>query len=161
MIDPGNIWKLVIADLQYRYTAGIRLKTLIQNYNDPIIAAYQEALDQCVHLRQFIKNQNILVKKETPEDDTPIPTLFTDTGPMLKAMESMSRELKSLQQALRDERQLRRQSQHIARKVIAMINRNTPPSIQTMTTPSNAAEHIEKFEDYVYQIILGCNPKTT
>ncbi len=55
------VWDLVIADMRARDDKGVRkYGTALQPFNgrDPLIDAYQEALDLCVYLRQAIEERN-------------------------------------------------------------------------------------------------------
>ena len=59
---PGkvDISPLVIADIQARRDFGIKkYGTPLQSHNgrDPLVDAYQEALDLCVYLRQAIEER--------------------------------------------------------------------------------------------------------
>ena len=56
----GDIWKLVIADMEGRRELGIaRYGVPLQanNGRDGLLDAYQEALDLCVYLRQEIEER--------------------------------------------------------------------------------------------------------
>ena len=55
------IWELVVEDMQERDHVGrARYGTPLQanNGRDPLVDAYQEALDLCVYLRQAIEERN-------------------------------------------------------------------------------------------------------
>jgi len=57
----GDIWRLVIADMEVRRQTGItRYGTPLQadNGRDALTDAYQEALDMCVYLRQAIAERD-------------------------------------------------------------------------------------------------------
>lgn len=59
--DGVAIWDLVIKDMQERDRAGeAKYGTRLQadNGRDPLIDAYQEALDLAVYLRQEIERRN-------------------------------------------------------------------------------------------------------
>lgn len=54
----GDVWKLVIADMEERHDVGIaRYGTPVQPFNgrNSLVDAYQEALDLVVYLRQKIE----------------------------------------------------------------------------------------------------------
>jgi hypothetical protein len=56
----GDIWKLVIADMEERRLVGIEeYKTPVQAFNgrDALWDAYEEALDLAVYLRQAIEER--------------------------------------------------------------------------------------------------------
>ena len=56
----GDVWLLVLKDMEDRRTHGIdKYGTPLQTHNgrDPLIDAYQEALDLCVYLRQAIEER--------------------------------------------------------------------------------------------------------
>lgn len=62
------VWDLVLIDMKERNLQGIqRYGTPLQAFNgrDPIVDAYQEALDMCVYLRQVIEERKL---KETPNE---------------------------------------------------------------------------------------------
>jgi hypothetical protein len=53
----GDLWKEVIADMEARRDMGVaKYGTPLQTFNgrDPLIDAYQEALDLAVYLKQAI-----------------------------------------------------------------------------------------------------------
>ena len=57
----GDCWLLVLADMEERRKRGIeKYGTPVQPHNgrDPLIDAYQEALDLCVYLRQAIEERS-------------------------------------------------------------------------------------------------------
>lgn len=59
--SSGDIWRLVIADMEARRLVGIeRYGTPLQPFNgrDALIDAYQEALDLVAYLRQAIEERN-------------------------------------------------------------------------------------------------------
>lgn len=59
--SSGDCWLLVMADMEERRQHGIaKYGVPVQPFNgrDPLVDAYQEALDQCVYLRQAIEEQN-------------------------------------------------------------------------------------------------------
>ena len=56
----GDVWRLVIADMENRRTTGItRYGTPLQanNGRDALVDAYQEVLDLAVYLRQVIEER--------------------------------------------------------------------------------------------------------
>lgn len=56
----GDCWLLVLKDMEERRLHGIeKYGVPVQPYNgrDPLIDAYQEALDLCVYLRQAIEER--------------------------------------------------------------------------------------------------------
>lgn len=56
-LSRGDVWLLVIKDMEERRIHGIeKYGTPVQPFNgrDPLVDAYQEALDLCVYLRQAI-----------------------------------------------------------------------------------------------------------
>lgn len=56
----GDVWKLVIADMESRRQFGIEkygVPLQVANGRDPLIDAYQEALDLAVYLRQEIEKR--------------------------------------------------------------------------------------------------------
>ncbi len=58
--SKGDCWKLVIKDMEERRLHGIeKYGTALQAHNgrDPLIDAYQEALDLCVYLRQALEER--------------------------------------------------------------------------------------------------------
>ena len=60
--DTGgkSVWQMVLADMAEREQHGIAkygLPVLAFNGRDPLIDAYQEALDLCVYLRQAIEER--------------------------------------------------------------------------------------------------------
>lgn len=58
----GDVWKLVINDMDTRRRAGIKkYGTPVQPFNgrDPLIDAYQEVLDTAVYLRQAIEERRL------------------------------------------------------------------------------------------------------
>lgn len=59
--DGVPVWDLVIADMQERDQVGrARYGTPLQTHNgrDPLVDAYQEALDLVVYLRQAIEERD-------------------------------------------------------------------------------------------------------
>lgn len=57
----GDCWLLVLKDMEERRLHGIaKYGAPVQPFNgrDPLIDAYQEALDLCVYLRQAIEERN-------------------------------------------------------------------------------------------------------
>lgn len=55
--DLPAVWELVIQDMKERNEFGLKkYGTKLQPFNgrDPLVDAYQEALDLCVYLRQAI-----------------------------------------------------------------------------------------------------------
>jgi hypothetical protein len=55
--STGDLWKEVIADMEARRDMGVaKYGTPLQTFNgrDPLIDAYQEALDLAVYLKQAI-----------------------------------------------------------------------------------------------------------
>ena len=60
--EKPSVWDLVIADMQARDDFGRKkYGTPLQagNGRDPLIDAYQEALDLCVYLRQKIEERRL------------------------------------------------------------------------------------------------------
>ena len=58
--SDGDVWLLVLKDMDERRVHGIeKYGTPVQPFNgrDPLIDAYQEALDLCVYLRQAIEER--------------------------------------------------------------------------------------------------------
>lgn len=58
--SEGDVWLLVMADMEERRKAGIsKYGQPVQPFNgrDALIDAYQEALDMCVYLRQAIEER--------------------------------------------------------------------------------------------------------
>lgn len=58
--STGDVWTLVLCDMEERRVHGIeKYGTPVQTYNgrDPLVDAYQEALDLCVYLRQAIEER--------------------------------------------------------------------------------------------------------
>lgn len=58
--DSESVWQMVIRDMEGREKFGVeKYGTPLQvgNGRDPLIDAYQEALDLCVYLRQEIENR--------------------------------------------------------------------------------------------------------
>lgn len=58
--STGDVWLLVLKDMEERRQMGIqKYGQPVQPYNgrDPLIDAYQEALDLCVYLRQAIEER--------------------------------------------------------------------------------------------------------
>ena len=58
--DGTEIWPLVIKDMEERNRFGAeKYGTTLRAFNgrDPIVDAYQEALDLCVYLRQAIEER--------------------------------------------------------------------------------------------------------
>lgn len=58
--SSGDVWLLVLKDMEERRLHGIeKYGTPVQSFNgrDPLIDAYQEALDLCVYLRQAIEER--------------------------------------------------------------------------------------------------------
>lgn len=56
----GDMWLLVVQDMEERRKHGIeKYGKPVQPFNgrDPLIDAYQEALDLCVYLRQAIEER--------------------------------------------------------------------------------------------------------
>ena len=56
----GDMWRKVIEDMEARRLHGIeKYGVPVQPFNgrDPLIDAYQEALDLCVYLRQAIEER--------------------------------------------------------------------------------------------------------
>lgn len=59
--STGDVWLLVLKDMEARRLHGIeKYGQPLQPFNgrDPLIDAYQEALDLCVYLRQAIEERN-------------------------------------------------------------------------------------------------------
>lgn len=59
--SEGDVWLLVLKDMEARRLHGIeKYGVPVQPYNgrDPLVDAYQEALDLCVYLRQAIEQRN-------------------------------------------------------------------------------------------------------
>jgi hypothetical protein len=57
----GDMWKLVVQDMEERRKMGLqKYGTPLQadNGRDPLVDAYQEALDLCVYLRQAIEERD-------------------------------------------------------------------------------------------------------
>lgn len=57
----GDVWFLVLKDMEDRRLHGIeKYGTPVQPFNgrDPLVDAYQEALDLCVYLRQAIEERS-------------------------------------------------------------------------------------------------------
>lgn len=58
--SEGDVWLLVLKDMEDRRQHGIeKYGKPVQPFNgrDPLIDAYQEALDLCVYLRQAIEER--------------------------------------------------------------------------------------------------------
>jgi len=58
----GDVWKLVMGDMENRRQGGIKkYGTPLQadNGRDPLVDAYQEALDLTVYLRQEIERRRL------------------------------------------------------------------------------------------------------
>lgn len=58
--STGDVWLLVLKDMEGRRLHGIeKYGTPLQAHNgrDPLVDAYQEALDLCVYLRQAIEER--------------------------------------------------------------------------------------------------------
>ncbi len=58
--SAGDCWLLVIADMKARRLHGIEeygVPVQPHNGRDPLVDAYQEALDMCVYLRQAIEER--------------------------------------------------------------------------------------------------------
>jgi hypothetical protein len=58
--SEGDCWLLVLKDMEERRLHGIekyRLPVQPHNGRDPLVDAYQEALDLCVYLRQAIEER--------------------------------------------------------------------------------------------------------
>ena len=58
--STGDVWLLVLKDMENRRLHGIeKYGVPVQPHNgrDPLIDAYQEALDLCVYLRQAIEER--------------------------------------------------------------------------------------------------------
>lgn len=58
--SSGDVWLLVLADMEKRRKHGIeKYGVPVQPFNgrDPLVDAYQEALDLCVYLRQAIEER--------------------------------------------------------------------------------------------------------
>lgn len=67
------IWELVIEDMRERDNVGrARYGTPLQAHNgrDPLIDAYQEALDLVVYLRQFIEERGSVYDGRKRDSDT-------------------------------------------------------------------------------------------
>ena len=63
--DGEAIWDLVIDDMKARDKEGFRrYKTRLQAFNgrNALVDSYQEALDQIVYLRQFIKEREEMIQ---------------------------------------------------------------------------------------------------
>ncbi len=61
--SDGDVWLLVLRDMEDRRLHGIKKYGVpVQPYNgrDPLVDAYQEALDLCVYLRQAIEERGDL-----------------------------------------------------------------------------------------------------
>lgn len=61
--SEGDMWLLTIKDMEDRRKHGIeKYGTPLQPFNgrDPLIDAYQEALDLCVYLRQAIEERQTI-----------------------------------------------------------------------------------------------------
>lgn len=59
--SKGDVWLLVLQDMEERRRHGIeKYGVPVQPFNgrDPLVDAYQEALDLCVYLRQAIEERN-------------------------------------------------------------------------------------------------------
>ncbi len=72
----GDIWKLVLEDMEARRQMGIaKYGTVLQagNGRDPLTDAYQEAQDLCVYMRQEIANRELIIQflQEMEENHTP------------------------------------------------------------------------------------------
>lgn len=60
--SSGDMWLLVIKDMEDRRVHGIEKYGLpVQPFNgrDPLVDAYQEALDLCVYLKQAIEERRV------------------------------------------------------------------------------------------------------
>jgi hypothetical protein len=60
--SSGDVWLLVLKDMEDRRAFGIKkYGTPVQPFNgrDPLVDAYQEALDLCVYLRQAIEERRL------------------------------------------------------------------------------------------------------
>lgn len=58
--SEGDVWLLVLKDMEERRLHGIeKYGVPVQPHNgrDPLVDAYQEALDLCVYLRQAIEER--------------------------------------------------------------------------------------------------------
>lgn len=58
----GDMWLLVLKDMEERRQHGIeKYGVPVQPHNgrDPLVDAYQEALDLCVYLRQAIEERHL------------------------------------------------------------------------------------------------------
>ena len=58
--STGDVWLLVLKDMEERRLHGIeKYGVPVQPHNgrDPLVDAYQEALDLCVYLRQAIEER--------------------------------------------------------------------------------------------------------
>ena len=61
--SSGDVWLLVLKDMEERRQHGIeKYGVPVQPHNgrDPLVDAYQEALDLCVYLRQEIEQRRAL-----------------------------------------------------------------------------------------------------
>lgn len=62
----GDVWLLVLKDMEERRLHGIeKYGVPVQPYNgrDPLVDAYQEALDLCVYLRQAIEERDVAKRR--------------------------------------------------------------------------------------------------
>ena len=60
--SSGDMWLLVLKDMEEMRLQGIeKYGTPVQPFNgrDPLVDAYQEALDMCVYLRQAIEERKL------------------------------------------------------------------------------------------------------
>lgn len=60
--SSGDLWLLVIRDMEERRKFGIQKygrPLQSRNGRDPLVDAYQEALDLCVYLRQAIEERSL------------------------------------------------------------------------------------------------------
>lgn len=58
--SSGDVWLLVLKDMEGRRLHGIEkygVPVQPRNGRDPLVDAYQEALDLCVYLRQAIEER--------------------------------------------------------------------------------------------------------
>lgn len=79
--SQGDVWLLVLKDMEERRKHGIEkygVPVQPDNGRDPLVDAYQEALDLCVYLRQAIEERALLsVKVESILNDALSPNIDT------------------------------------------------------------------------------------
>lgn len=161
--SKGDIWELVIADMNQRRRVGLeRYGTPLQAHNGraSLVDAYQESLDQAVYLRQFIEEQNLELTKPTVELHDPM--IFPEVYPLLHSIERLQSQAKKLSETLGVEKFLRLKFERIVLKMCRLLNKRLIGSmISEHVNVENVEQQLDVFEVAIHAMLLGINPKGT